>query len=309
MKIIFELPFYDRTCGGVLSTMDIAKHLDAHVRFQNKGTQTPEYKNVSYGIGYNNIQCDTFITYSDNPHMRLLNGVCDTKILMQSYGMAKQERYNATQKFADVLCTTDKIAKLIAADGGNATVVGFGVDKTLLHNFNKPRGRYVAILYHDMESKKYSTAVKVVDMLYNSKVIDGVYSFGGGVLYNKFRKPKGLIKHYHNATREQVSEVFNKCMCYLSPSVSEGLNLTPIESTLCGCPSVICDGDIGGVLLHNETCFIAGKENIYEMIGGIEQIFSIFADCSDIFMQNMVYKTKDKDWGVVANKIYELCKK
>lgn len=298
MKIIFELPFRSETCGGVLATIALAKELGATVKYQTEIRDRNYYQ-----------KCDWWITYSDNPFAKqLVPNFLGMKVavFMQSYGMSiEYERRNATSPFIKCLCTTQKIEQSIIADGGNPHRIGFGLDMDGFVDYGNERKNYLAIMYHNMPSKKYDIAVRVADLLFSKGIIEGVISFGMSEGYNNHKHPKGLVKHYSNATRTQVAEVFNQCKVYLMPSVSEGLNLTPIESTLCACPAVICDGALGEIFINIHNCTITEKNNLDSIELGVSDTI-LFYDMYSHFKQNMRNRIKGYTWSNVANKLKEL---
>jgi glycosyltransferase involved in cell wall biosynthesis len=148
--------------------------------------------------------------------------------------------------------------------------------------------------------------VKVANQLYINKQIKGIITFGENYYYDKFIHPQGLIKHYSNATQEEIKDIFNMCSCFLMPSISEGINLTPIESTLCGCPAIICDGAIDEIFYHGNNCFIAKKDNILEMNNLCINVINHFNDYSLLFLENMKEVIKQKTWEKVINNIINI---
>ncbi len=300
MKVIFELPFRSETCGGVLATIALAKELGAMVKYQTE-RKLPNYYE----------ECDWWITYSDNPYIKeVLHGtkIKFRAIYMQSYGMSiENERLNATNPYFLCLCTTQKIEQAIIKDGRrNPYRIGFGLDMEGFVDYGNPRKNYLAIMYHNMPSKKYDIAVRVADLLFSKGIIEGVISFGMAEGYNNHKHPKGLVKHYSNATRTQVAEVFNQCKAYLMPSVSEGLNLTPIESTLCGCPSIIVDGAIGEIFMNQLNCIVAKPNDYDRMFTKISEFVEDCEDYSEVYGSTMREIIKGYTWSNVANKLKEL---
>lgn len=299
MKIIFELPFRSETCGGVLATIALAKELGATVKYQT-------HKN--YQHYYDDFEYDWWITYSDNPHTGEILNLSKAKnvgVFTQSYGMSyRNENDNAMR--IPCFCTTQKIEQAIIKDGGKPYRIGFGLDMEGFIDYGNPRKRYLAIMYHNMPSKKYDIAVRVADLLFSKGIIEGVVSFGMLEGYNNHKHPKGLVKHYPNATRTQVAEVFNQCKAYLMPSVSEGLNLTPIESTLCACPAVICDGAINEIFIENINCIVVNKNDIWNMVGNIKMLIENYDSESHNMKMSMQETIKGYTWSNVANKLMEL---
>lgn len=313
MKIVFELPFYSQTVGGITATIALAKELNAEIRFQSVQKLYPFNLGVPFTVGKADNTfpaCDVCITYSDNPFVRKLRDLPQVNMVavyFQSFGMSyTNERNNAADDYTINLCSTKKIEDAIKREGFKVINVGFGLDMSEFVDYGNERKNYLAIMYHDMPSKKYDVAVQVADILFNKGIIEGVISFGMLDNYKKHKHPKGLVHHYGNATKSGVAEVFNQCKAYLMPSVSEGLNLTPIESTLCGCPSIIVDGAINEIFYQNMNCFIRPKDDINEFVDCISNTIKyhyIYSDAHADWMKEII---ANYTWSNVANKLKEL---
>lgn len=297
MKLIFDLPFFNPTVGGVVETLKLASNMGASVRFQRKS----EYKfslpiPYTYGLPDKSFPlCDVVITYSDNPYLEQLLAlpqVGKVIIYMLSYGMSlERERANVSNPNVKVICSTVKIENAIKSDGFDVTRVGFALDMDGFYDYNSPRKQSLAIYYHPMESKRYSKAVDISDGLYAQGLIDHTISFGCKDHYSKAPKPMGLYYHVQNATKTSVRNIFNESKAFVMPSISEGLNLTPIEATLCGCPSVICDGAIGEIFFDGQTCLVARNDN--ELIEYATLLVVHSEDYAHIFRDNMKKIVKD----------------
>ena len=313
MKIILELPFFSNTVGGITATIALAKELNAEIRFQSVQKLYPHGLPVPFTVGkadHTFPACDWCITYSDNPFTKQLVNLPQVNMVavyFQSYGMSyTNERNNAADNNTVNLCSTKKIEDAIKRDGFKVINVGFGLYMQEFVDYGNERKNYLAIMYHDMPSKKYDIAVRVADLLYSKGIIEGVISFGMLDNYKKHQHPKGLVAHYGNATKAGVADVFNQCKAYLMPSVSEGLNLTPIESTLCGCPAIIVDGAINEIFIDNINCITAKKNDIFEMANELRLLIENY-DSESINMKfNMQETIKCYTWSNVANKIKEL---
>jgi len=282
MKIVFELPFFSSICGGVMATVRLAEQMGADLHFQRLTGHKP-VTTCRYTVGTPPVNFDHWITYSDNPFVHPKTDA----VMMLSYGMSiAQERRNALKTGWKVMCSTKKIEDSIRKNGGNPIRVGFDINTTGLKNENRDRKRYLAIMAHDMPSKQYAFAARTADNLYNDGVIEGTVIFG----QKHPLKPKSMVKSYYNANRSQINEVFNQCKCYLMPSTSEGLNLTPIESTLCGCPAIILDGAIGE-LFYDRYNVTIGTEHIEAMIDNYDMIAPIYQERMENIVQPYTIKT------------------
>ena len=280
MKVIFELPHQIIEHGGISYTVSLAKHLqkdkrfEVHLRFQKGYDEYSKQRKIGeigipYTIGYPDETfpaCDIAITYSDTLHLKQLIELPQVKrvlLNMLSWGMsANTERDNVG--YPVEIITTSERTKVSIEELGHKVIKighGFDVDKWFITNPGE-RKNYLALLYNDLPAKRYKLAVEIADKLYDEGIIEGVMTLGCDRMYNQFQHPKGLVRHIHNATSEQIRQLFNECKCFLMPSSTEGFNLTPIESTLCGCPAVLCDGAIDTVFISGENCYVYDKNEI-----------------------------------------------
>jgi hypothetical protein len=152
MKLIYELPFYSPSVGGIVETIKLAQRMKAEVRFQRKSEYKPII-GVPFTIGMPDKtfpKCDVCITYSDNPlttQLVALPQIGKVMIYMLSYGMSLQrERANVSNPNVQVMCSTKKIEKAIRNDGYDVTRVGFAFDMDDL--YDKGEQRYeVMVIY------------------------------------------------------------------------------------------------------------------------------------------------------------------
>jgi len=316
-RLVFELPRYLSTSGGVRESLKFLNKFPSNfsvsARFQRIIQQVPEtLTNWTVGLPDQTFPaCEACITYSDTPYLEELTKLPQVKkvlIYMLSYGMAiERERKNVHTPGVTVMCSTKKLEKVISAEGVKVNRVGFALDMTEMYVDNKiERKNYVAIMYHANSDKRYDLAVAVANDLYLRKKIDGVITFGGTVGYEHAQKPLGLVKHYSLANRDEIREIFNTCKCYIMPSVSEGLNLSPIESTLCGCPAVICDGAIDELFFDGKTCFVAIPESVTSILSKTETILSNFDKYSTKFRKELKPIVDSYNWETVVKNIMNL---
>lgn len=302
--IIFELPHFSKTSGGIMCTIALAEKMQAHVRFQHL-TEYPVI-NTEWTVGEPDLTfppCDVCITYSDNPKAYKLLQLPQIKrvvILMLSYGMAISREQPNIYLPITVLCSSKKIEMDILKDGIKAHRIGINIDMSDMYLEDK-RENLLSILYHSSPSKNYELAVRVADNLYERGLIDGVIVFG--MNWGNAVHPKGLVQYYPNATRSQVREVFNRSKVFLMPSSTEGVSFTPIESTLCGCPAVICDG--AEELFDNETCFKVPCDELV-LTSQCEFAVNNFDKYSEKFRLNMLERTKEHTSENVINNLKKL---
>lgn len=311
IKLALELPHYTPTSGGVMESVKLAEAIspNVHIRFQRRTNNNPVTLN-SYSFGlpdWSFPACDVVITYSDNPYLKQLTELPQVKkvlIYMLSFGMCfERERPNVLNPNVTVMCSTKKLQKSIESDGVKVHRVGFGLDMKEFINNGNPRGNNLALMFHNSEAKQYDLAVDVADQLYSDGIIDGVITFGNGQLT---KIPKGLTKHYQNATKEQVSEVFNQCKAFLMPSISEGLNLTPFESSLCGCTAVLVDGAFDELFFDDKNCLRAEAGNKEQMIDFCSEIICNFVNYSEKFEAKSREILPNYTWDKVIENIMKL---
>lgn len=249
-----------------------------HIRAQNFNSDLDYNKEItiSYSVGlpdYTFPSADVVITYSDNPYTEFLARLPQVKkviIYMLSYGMCfERERKNILNPRVTVTSSTLKIKKAIEDEGVHCTCIGFGLGskKYFFVESKIERSRYASLLYHNSPDKQYSLGVEICNKLQQQGLIDGTIIFGSRNDFEKSKHPSKIISQYLDATQNEIRQVFNECSIFIMPSISEGLNLTPIEAALCGCPSVICDGAFDDVFFDGKTCVVAKKqdeEDIFE---------------------------------------------
>ena len=318
-----ELPRYVETSGGIVQTKELTVELQkkhkVHLRIQ-KSNPSLDYSKVDFKVPYSVGMPDkTFptsevvITYSDNPYTDLLTKLPQVKrtlIYMLSYGMCfERERKNVFNPKVTVMSSTNRTKKLIEKEGIKCNCVGFGLE---MQNFYVDklieRKRYAALLYHYSPDKQYELGVKICDELYNQKLIDGTVTFGTSQDYENYKHPVSLIKNYQDASSEQVRNIFNECCVFIMPSITEGLNLTPVESTLCGCPSVICDGAIDDLFFDGETCFIAEKNNFEDVLEKTKILLSN-STFSSVFRNNIANLLSKFTWEKTVLNIEKILNK
>ena len=317
MKLVMELPFYSTTSGGVIESLKFLKkfpkEVESSARFQ-RIFETPPESLGDWTVGLPDASfpaCDVCITYSDNPYLSQLRALPQVKkvmVYMLSYGMAiDRERRNVTMDGVTVMCSTKKLEREMSKDAKKVYRVGFALDMDDMRlDPTIERKNYAAILYHPNPDKGYPAAVEAANLLYKEGKIDGVITFGSKSDYENAPKPNGLVKHYFNADRDQVRTIFNTCKVFIMPSVSEGLNLGPVESALCGCPAVICDGAIDEIFFDGDNCRIARKRDVNHLVSIATEILESFGTTSERFERKMKSIVSEYTWDRVVKNIMKL---
>ena len=326
MKIVFELPHCHRYCGGVKRTLKLAEQLsyyhkldgefrqlwvplhefpkgiDVHVRFQKMHDTMPS-TSVATSVGMPNQdfpECDVAITYSDTPYPNEFAALQQVKAkyaLMLSYGMAiERERRVVAHPKIQCLASTRRTHNKIQEDGGECEYVGFGLDDCQWTcNTAIERKPYLAMFYHPHPNKKYNMSVELGDKLCAEGMIQGCMSFGMEDGYANAKRPKRLVKHIINATPSQVRDLFSECAAFVMPSITEGLNRTPIESTLCGCPAILCDGAIGDIYHDALNCKVVNcdEKSLYSVTRLLLEDWQYYGQR---FQQHMRMVTTEYTW-------------
>lgn len=283
---VFELPHNQPTSGGVYHTIGLAQSLQemgrsVQIRFHQitHRHSVPVHIPTSVGLPDNAFpQCRHAITYSDTPYipeLLRLEQVLHLGVLMLSYGMAvERERPNATQERITVMASTLRNMRAISRDGGRPNYVGFGFDAS--HWFpecpSKPPEKFAAILRHPNTDKRTDLAIEVAEELCNRRLIDSYVTFGPPPQEGVVIRERNCRGHISNATHSELRELFSSCVVYIMPSVTEGLNRTPAEATLCGCPSVLCDGALDELYVPDVNCKWVKKDSYHGLLDAAEDI-------------------------------------
>ena len=118
-----------------------------------------------------------------------------------------------------------------------------GIDKRVFYVKNSPeerKNKTICMLYHDLESKGSKEGLEVIYRLKEK------YPDLEAHLFGVVDQPSDLpswISYTHNASQEQLCNIYNESMIYLSPSWNEGFGLTGAESMMCGCALVSTETD------------------------------------------------------------------
>ena len=275
---VYELPHQHPFSGGVNHTLKVAIAHGAHVRFRELLPEFPEpVLPVSWSVGDRDEsfpECRFVVTYSNslNPeelsYLPQVHGIVGAWML--SWGMAPKEEWEVARNVGVVMTSTLRTRRMIAEDMGIPSVpVGFVFDP-ITADYLHPQGTKqscIALNYHPRKEKKYRTAAEVADRLCDEGLATQVVSFGVSRRYEDAYKPKMLTKHVPDADIGWIRAMFQQSSLFLMPSVTEGLNRTTAEATLCGCPAVLCDGAVGELYHHGGNCLIVPKydqEALYE---------------------------------------------
>jgi len=306
IRLVMELPRWAKCSGGIAHTKELADELECHLRIQRGPV---EGLDLPYTIGLPDStfpRCEWAITYSDNPHIKEfmeLKQVKNKAIMMLSYGMClARETPNVLTPGLKVMCSTTKIKKAIEADGGKAENVGFGFDSSVWYPEEVERQKYALVMYHSSPDKNYQLAVDVAEKLVIKGLVKGIVTFGKSDGWSGAKKPRHHKAHYPDADVATLRKVYSESGIFIMPSKTEGLNLTPIEATLCGCPSIICDGAWDDVYYSGLNCFRADPtfDDVYRQCEGLLQGYNYH---QPIFFDFMKEQMKQHTWEKTAEKV------
>ena len=82
--------------------------------------------------------------------------------------------------------------------------------------------------------------------------------------------------------------------------------MTPIESTLSGCPAIICDGAIGEVFFNGNNCDIACHDDKEQMFDLVSRTIKYYDGFSIWYEANMRERITNHTWKKVAERLKEL---
>lgn len=247
MKIIIVIPCYNETSGGIKRMLRLTEEL--HIRGYEVGLHIQQNRvfpklpiKVTCGMpGESLPDCDTIISYSDDPYIKSYKKILpnvNLLVYMLSFGMCIEREQAVVESGAKILCSTQKIVDEIKASLNiEVHKIGFSLDeqrkKFYLENSNRT---HITIMYHRSPSKNYDTARKVCDYFDLPVIVFGQRPF------SKIKVPKNTESVFYNVDHSTLRRIFNRSMLYINTSLYEGLNLTPIEALLCGTPAILCDG-------------------------------------------------------------------
>lgn len=307
-----EIPSYHKYTGGLNDMLHISNRFhNSHIRMQRQHTDT-DYSKVGFKIPYSvGFPDKTFpktkfaITYSDTTHLKELIALPQVEkvgIYMLSYGMViERERPNALNKNVICMASTKRTCDLVNWDGGNCHLVGFGLDVDDIYwEGSGTRNRYITLLAHNNTDKRFDLGMKIATKLVENGFADGIVTFG--YINNKLKYPN-ITKHYEKADRTTVRKIFNDSICFIMPSVTEGLNLTPLEATLCKCPAVLCDGALDELYFDDYTCRIAQKDNFEDLYEKAKYIIRNYPEVSETYYNNIKKYVALNTWDRVVNNI------
>jgi len=316
-----ELPHYHFAAGGIRDSIIVSETLkkmkfNVCLRFQKRFPNV-DYDKENFKIPYSvGLPDSTFpaskrvITYSDTPYGNALTALPQVKkvgILMLSYGMMiERELANVKNPKMIVMTTTKRTKRLIEKEGVTCHQVGFGTD---YQNFypepNISRKKFAFLLYNPFLDKRYEFGVDIANKLCDERLIDGVITFGMSMGYKDHKHPKKLIRHVVNAKRAEIRELFSSASLFIMPSVTEGLNLTPMEAVLCECPAILCDGAIDDIYFDEQTCLIAQKDNFAEIYEKSKKLL-LNEKYKTLFRINMLEKIKEFSWEKTVKNILKV---
>lgn len=155
----------------------------------------------------------------------------------------------------------------------NVDCVLNGIDRRVFYIKTKPeerKNKSICMLYHDLESKGSKEGLEVIYKLKEK------YPDLEAHLFGVVDQPSDLpnwISYTHNASQEQLCDIYNKSMIYLSPSWNEGFGLTGAESMMCGCVLVSTETDGAKEYANANTAVLVAIHDIEEMYNRCCQLF------------------------------------
>jgi glycosyltransferase involved in cell wall biosynthesis len=165
-------------------------------------------------------------------------------------------------KNQDVINIVNSIGlqKLLESYGAESKVVYQGIDFhwwTDMNIRNKNKKIRIGCLFSNKSSKNWSEFKEVVKRLGTEK-----YEYVG--MGADKCKDEFLNDFIHNASREQLVNLYSSCDIWFAPTKSEGLHNVPMEANLCGCLIVCSNRPTNGMLF--DYAFKGNTAMIYENI-------------------------------------------
>lgn len=140
-----------------------------------------------------------------------------------------------------------------------------GINKDVFHIKIRPEDRKnknISMLYHNLESKGSLEGINVI------KRLKKVYPDLSAHLFGVVDAPSNLpewITYTHNASQNELCDIYNNAMIYLAPSWNEGFGLTGAESMMAGCVLVSTDTDGTKEYASDKTAVLVDIHDTDEM--------------------------------------------
>lgn len=160
--------------------------------------------------------------------------------------------------------------------GENVDCVLNGINRRVFYVKKSPeerKNKSICMLYHDLESKGSKEGLEVIYRLKEKYPDLEAHLFGVVDQPSDF---PSWISYTHNASQEQLCNIYNESMIYLCPSWNEGFGLTGAESMMCGCALVSTATDGAKEYATDDTAFLCAVHDIDKM----------FQDCCLLFDDN-----------------------
>ena len=307
---VVNIPMYNPMSGGIKRMLrllqemylnDYTCHLHLDKPFLDRVTPKLPF---SFSVGsYDNIpeQFAHCISYSDNPNIdKLCNRFENVLIYQLSYGMAiDRERKVVRHPQTIILCSTEKIKQEVETDTKKQIyVLGFALDDALKNFHYDPdveKSSDICLLYH---KAKFKNSELIIDIATKQNLTISVF----GNCENL--KDSRIHNAYHNPNIETLRHCYQSCKFFVSASEYEGLNMTPLEASLCGTPAIIIDGT-NELYIEKQTALRTDLQHLSETISIMNKDYLKYYDT---FKTNIKKLAKKHTWYKVIQNLNDWIK-
>jgi hypothetical protein len=172
--------------------------------------------------------------------------------------------------------------------GAKSVVVYQGVDLDFWYDSGN-RGNKIRIgcLYNNKPTKRWKDFVELSRILGTED-----YEFIG--IGDNRRSDAFLYKFWHNATREELIDIYSSCHYWFVPTELEGLHNVPMEAGLCGCKLVCTNHLMGGTLDYSVNGDTSMVYEAREIDQAAEFIKNPTIDNNDKLVKLIKYRIGDR---------------
>lgn len=202
--------------------------------------------NIDYLDNLQNVRCviaasvdfaNELIKLKNNLNFKHINLIQGPDYLMQS-NFYNEETFSSYYEKSDLNLVVSPFLKNNFENYGiqNLEIYPLGPDRNVFYDDFSTRSKTILVNCSPAELKGSKFSFSVLPILKKNKWnIFGIGELSDVNLLNLFDEFYGRVNQY------ELSKIMRKSKIFLDLSVIEGLGLTPVEASLCGCISVISD--------------------------------------------------------------------